>query len=261
MTGERPVFVLCGGARTGSTLVQRLLISTREVLVWGEHGGHYVHHLIRLSIELAHWKSEAQADRQRRAFEAQGHAAWIPNMNPAHAGLMRGAAALLREHLGQSAREMGYPRWGFKEIRYGRRAVTFLRTLYPDCALVLVVRDPVRALASHLATPWARSGRDLDAEAFVQRWAGLSGQLAEARDEHAGALLLRYEDLVATPDASVDALSSATGIARDRFDRAVFGDIRRGSTESPAALGERELALLDRPAVRAVMDRFGYSLP
>ena len=36
---QAPVFILSSAGRTGSTLLQRLLISTRDIMVWGEHDG------------------------------------------------------------------------------------------------------------------------------------------------------------------------------------------------------------------------------
>jgi hypothetical protein len=54
---DQPVFVLSAGGRTGSTLVQRLFISTKQILVWGEHNGLLVRGLGEVTRGMANWSA------------------------------------------------------------------------------------------------------------------------------------------------------------------------------------------------------------
>jgi hypothetical protein len=114
--------VLAAGGRTGSTLLQRLLISTGEIMIWGEHGGLLLDALQRFVYGMREWIDIA-GGRQLAQFAQQGWNSWIPNINPAHEAFLEGARAALWQSLAVPAARLGFPRWGFKEIRYNVAAV------------------------------------------------------------------------------------------------------------------------------------------
>src|SRR5688572_16478810 len=59
---DGPVFILSSGWRTGSTLVQRLVMSSNTILVWGEPYAH-CGHIRRLASALQAFTPEFPAER------------------------------------------------------------------------------------------------------------------------------------------------------------------------------------------------------
>ncbi|MDQ2962966.1 MAG: sulfotransferase [Pseudomonadota bacterium] len=254
-----PVFVLAAGGRTGSTLMQRLLISTGEIMIWGEHGGLLLDAVERIVYGIRDWIDSA-GGRQLAKFAQQGWNSFIPNLNPPHEAFLEGARAALWQSLAVPAAGLGYPRWGFKEIRYDAAAVNLLKTLFPDAAIVVLVRHPEAALRSIKATPWYEKDHDARPDVFLERWAALSSSLAATRAVSGGVLFLRYEELAADAEGVIAQLAAHVAIEPDRFSRLALNTRLRGITEEPAPLDERDRAALAAPDVRQVAATLGYDL-
>ncbi|MBI2383981.1 MAG: sulfotransferase [Gammaproteobacteria bacterium] len=254
-----PVFVLAGGGRTGSTLVQRLLISSREVMVWGEHGGILLDRLSRLLAGMERWTAD-NARGQMADFRRQGCQAWIPNINPDAEALLSGCREFLEASLGRAARDLGFPRWGFKEIRYGRRAASFLRRMFPQASFLLLIRNPVDCLRSIKSTAWGAEQYDGRPAQFLRQWAAISGELAELGRTLPQAAPIRYEDLVSQPESALARIAAATGIACERFDRGVMAAVRRGTDHVPAELSAADREALLDPSLAAAARSLGYDV-
>lgn len=254
-----PVFVLAGGGRTGSTLVQRLLISTGEIMIWGEHGGLLLDAVQRIVYGVRDWIDSA-GGRQLAQFAHQGWNSFIPNLNPPHEAFLEGARAALWQSLAVPAARLGYRRWGFKEIRYNGAAVSLLKTLFPDAAIVVLVRHPESALRSIKATPWYEKDHDARPDVFLNRWAALSSSLAGTRTAGAGVLFLRYEELAADAGGVIAQLAAHVAVDQDRFNPVALATRLRGITEEPAPLDERDRAALAAPDVRQAAALLGYDL-
>ena len=248
-----PVFVLSAGARTGSTLVQRLITSTRDALVWGEHDGQVLALLDDMERALRQCHDRGGA-RQFQAFLESGPQAWIANMVPAPDDVRRGLRAFLEAAFGAPAAALGYRRWGFKEIRYGAAQALYLQGLYPDARFVFVVRRPADCLRSYMGVPWY----DHRPDAFLARWVALATELDDVRGSLRHAVLVRFEDLAATPDPVIERIAATIGVAPSSVDRGVLSHLVRGAHAAPVMLGSAEAALVEAPAIAAAAARFGY---
>lgn len=253
-TQYRPVFVLGGGQRTGSSLVQRLLLSTGEVMIWGEHGGLLVEHLQNAFEGMHEWNGH-EGKGQLEIFRAKGFNNWIPNVNPAERSFLSASQAYLLRALWEPARRLGFQRWGFKEVRYGTRAVRFLNRLFPEAVFVFVVRGPKECLLSYKATDWGSRLVNEDPRKFLLEWATLTSELAECSANLSNSVLLRYEDLVSNPEDAMSRLASAAAIPKVAFKISeVLGKVLRGAREKMANLTEAEVAALGEARVKRAIE-------
>jgi hypothetical protein len=243
--------------------VQRLLISTGEVMIWGEHAGVLLDGLHRIVSGMQAWIDKEGASHLEW-FRQQGWNAWIANVNPSLEAFVAGARAALLEALAAPAAHMGYPRWGFKEIRYNGAAVSLLKTLFPDASIIVLVRHPADALRSIKATAWYEKDHGARPEAFLGAWAAISSSLTDSASKFDGVLVLRYEDLVGEPERFVAAVAKHVSIEAKRFDRAAIATRVRGAPVAqmpePVALDARDRAALAASNVRQTAAALGYRL-
>lgn len=253
-----PVFLLAGGGRTGSTLIQRLMISSGEVMIWGEHGGIILPQLRRLLYQTRAWFEKANSRTHLADFSKGGHAAWIPNINPGEPYMLAGCRAFLEQSLGAAARDLGYPRWGFKEIRYGADEVRLLQALFPRAGFVFLVRNPASCLRSMKSTQWYAVDYNRDPVRFLADWAWISGSLASISPDCRQSCLVRYEDAMSNPAATAAAIAKTMGVPAASLDLSVFEHRMRGKASPPAELDDADLRALQEPSVLDVAEKLGY---
>lgn len=256
-----PVFLLAGGGRTGSTLIQRLIVSTGRVLVWGEHGGFLLPQLAALIEQTGQWVTDVHGDRMREDFLAGASDGWIANMNPEQSAFRSGIRGFLDQSLGATAHAVGYPRWGFKEIRYGAAEALLLQTLYPGACFVLLVRNPISCLRSIKAMGWYGSDFQSDPTIFLGQWARITAGLMDALPLLGNACLLRYEDAVSDPEATIDRIATVIGVPPSSFDRKVLDSVLRGHAPAPVPLSDEDRHALNESAIRTLAGRLGYPSP
>ncbi len=202
---DDPIFVLASGWRSGSTLLQRLIVSSGQALIWGEpHDlAGFVQTLARSFRPFGQeWPPrEWILDDRPSAEPQQLSTSWIANICPNPAGLLEAHRAFLRAWLAAPASDLGYTRWGFKEVRLGALEIAYLRALFPHARIVLLVRDPVAAWRSYSGKPWIYHHRWPDhplvsARGFADLWNGLVAAFLHAADNDPHCFLVRYEDLL-----------------------------------------------------------------
>ena len=155
-----PILVLAAGQRCGSTLVQRLLASHPEVMIWGEHAGQ-LRGLLALAERLRVW-AEADGARGRADFAVGAHQTFMANLMPPAEAVDAAVLAFITALFVDPALAAGRRRWGFKEVRYGLPEARGLTRIFPGCRVVHVVRDPRDVLRSldvweRAASGWRRA--------------------------------------------------------------------------------------------------------
>jgi hypothetical protein len=262
MNDERPIFVCASGWRSGSTLVQRLLCSHDEIHVWGENRG-----LCSALQGLAEGLGDLQhaSTHAAREFDALGTKAWIAMLNPPVNGFVTGLAALLAAYFGDPVKRMGKSRWGFKEVRHGADTVRFLHRVFPHAKFLLLVRDPRCCLASARATTVAGQTDGLlpeigNASTFLEHWAGIAGSFLEPLEPDV-AMSVRYEDIVAAPEAFIHRVADFVDVQPRAFSQTVFKVRRRGWLEEEPRLTDEDEAALARAPIWHVAQRYGYAPP
>lgn len=269
MNGEAgPIFILASGQRCGSTLLQRLLNSHPEILIWGEQNG-LLNGIQAEHERLQSWSHVTQ--RQRDRYQEGGYDTWTANMAPPQEAVQAAARAYVETLFGESARRLGKTRWGFKEVRYGVDVAQFLVLLFPEARVVHLTRDVVDCFISlkHWENePLMGWGREQTLQA-LDYWQSVNAGFLALNFSPSWYLRLRYEDLLGDRERVLTELCRFLDVDQAALDLGVFANrIHIGGpiAEKPrphiprGALDAGERALLSRPAYVAISERLGYTI-
>ena len=257
---EAPIFLLSAGWRSGSTLLQRLIMSDSRVLIWGEPYDECG--LIQALAESMKafrpgWPPQEYFYDGTPPNQLSGE--WIANLFPSLEDWRKGQRVLFDTMFAAPAKRAGAARWGIKEVRLDAEHCAYLRWLYPNARFVFLYRNPLEAYRSYCR--YGRSWYDTFPDspvftptAFGTHWRKLmQGFLKDAKA--LDALVIRYEDLVAglTP---LDELEAYLNITIDRTVlKAKVGTSERGGEKARVNALERWLL---RRAVAPVAEALGY---
>ena len=200
---ESPIFLFSTGMRTGSTLLQRILITDSRLILWGEPMGE-----INITSRIA----QMVADGMSSAFIASWHRqpaldspelvrSWTALLHPPTDNFRLALRNLLHTWLAQPASQHGFARWGFKEVRLDAADAVLLHWLYPNAKFLLIARHPYDCYRSFADAGWpnhfvCHPGLVINSAAtFAGEWRRIAiswSQLPEGFPSR----LIKYEDLI-----------------------------------------------------------------
>ena len=252
---EAPIFILSAGWRSGSTLLQRLICSSQEVVVWGEAYAR-CELVQRLASSTRALSTTYPSNDHFTAIEsADLKDMWIANLFPPAQDLKASYRAALDALLSRPASRSGFSRFGLKEVRLDADHGKFLQWIYPDARFFCLVRNPweawrsARGLALYLHWPDQPVN---DPATFARHWLRLVESFASWRDE--AVFFFRYEDLIQSPNA---AKAVAHHARLGQIDRTVLNQVV-GSRGDKPPLPREELETITRIAGEAA-EQLGYS--
>lgn len=258
---DAPVFILASAQRCGSTLLQRLLNSRGDTLIWGEHDG-VLNSFAAVHRRLLAW--EARFAGNRRAFLTREEDQFLPNMVPEEHEIRTAAKTYVTNLFGLPAAKLGRPIWGFKEVRYGARVALFLQDLFPKARIIHLTRnlgDSFRSMKrwEESEDPWDRKLT----ERAVWDWVRINASLFEVRDDVRCLLSVRFEDMLEDPSDFLERLArfldmDVAGFDASVFDRRLHGQGKRVSEDESMALATQEIEFLSDPEIVEVARLYGY---
>ncbi len=239
---EEPIFIF-GQARSGSTLLQRLINSTGHAVLTGEHLG-------LLDGIAASYRSVAIHPQRFELFKTTTDHEGFRQATLSHLlepdrfiaitnGLtVESLQHVFRNFIKQIANPLKHNlRWGFKEIRYGTSHDTVLEMLldlFPKSKFILLVRSPFHQVRSRLAVGWW--GHDID-EAIATWKAQTLSFRAYSRTFPYATKILRYEDLVDAEWTGRSELFSWIGLMFTEVQRRLLFQCEKvGATEAAPPL-------------------------
>ena len=201
---EAPIFLLSTGMRTGSTLLQRILVTDSRLFLWGEPMGE-----MTVVSRIAQMVSGSLSPGFQESWQRQPNPAssdltksWIAHLNPSADNFRLGLRTFFDTWLGCPARRNGFARWGFKEIRLDAADATLLYWLYPDSKFILLTRHPYDCYRSFTDAKWQEPSfmRHPDvpinsAASFAREWNRIAMSWSELPSDFPS-MLIKYEDLV-----------------------------------------------------------------
>lgn len=246
-----PLIVTSPVIRSGTTLLQRLLCSSREALIYGELCGQDLDFFLQLYMvktQIYRAKMPAFALGLREVLDGQVNS-WIPDLMPE----MEGYLAALKEgafaglvHCRDYAAGMGRRVWGFKYPGWAPHRMQLLRHTLPEARFLCIYRGLAACVKSAKAQGELQSEEHL--RVFCHEWkVNLQFMLGAAGDP--AFLVLRYEDLAGGPEGVLGRIVEFTGVRSMRpevLEHKVNGF--SGGYTPPASLSEAEMKIVQESA-------------
>lgn len=253
---ESPVFIFSAGWGAGSTLVQRLVLSSDEIGVWGEPLDHTVP-VIKMSSTLGAFSENWPPDRffgeMKNVSELSGK--WVANLTPEMQNLCRAHRNFFDTWLASPVTDNGYKRWGFKEVRLTINHARYLKWLYPNSKFIFVFRNVFNSYLSIKDTGWFNiwpKSRIDNPVFYAHHWKYLLESFLSDYKEVDG-ILIKYEDLIS---GEFDLNSLATHLGVSSIDESVLDKkIRQRSKKNQLNVAERYII---RSIASTLIDKLGY---
>lgn len=264
-----PLFITAPTARNGVTLLQRLVNSSRQMIVYGENLNFMsvLPKLVHSSVQV-HTERTAEFEAARNQFLKQTTEGWTSNLWPEPQPLMLVAfEAFYKSALAyqQCSEKNGYQRWGIKNPLNEPQMIERLRILMPKARFIFIYRHPYDVIKS------AKSRQFINNEAELKQYAVQWREILNTVVKYPfpEVWILKYEDLIDHPDSVIDQLerfAGITGIDRSVMNRkintfALPADQMAGASEKgyvkPDALTTQEKKIITDIAGQ-VMKQFGY---
>ena len=213
-----PIFLL-GTGRCGSTLLQKILNSVENVMIYGEHGGFlkqvaaaYFLNLEDKMIEKYIMSQNVAGKDPISVFETlknpQLWSAWTNWYN------QETVEDNFRDFIESFFNPVSLKQkvhWGFKEIRYGLddRVLEMLANLYPDGRLVFIVRHPVDVIASKIS---ARASEGIEPDSHI--WVAQNTSFLNFyRKNSMTSKIVHYEELISNNSKELSQLFDWLGFS------------------------------------------------
>jgi len=196
-----PIFIL-GTGRCGSTLLQKIINSVDDAMIYGEHGGFlqdiakaYYINLENEKIDKYIMSKNASGEDPESVFETLKNprlwTAWTNWYNREAA--KNNFRDFIESFFNPDSLKRKVHR-GFKEIRYGPddRVMEMLSDLYSSARFIFIVRHPVDVVASKISVRMS-DGIETDAH----NWAAQNPFFLRFHHETSdSSTIVRYEDLI-----------------------------------------------------------------
>lgn len=212
----RPLFIFSAGWRSGSTLLQRLLCSSGEIVIWGEPlcDAAIIPRMAKsLTLLSNDWPPDGYFAKNIKIESFADN--WIANITPPVESLRLAHRAFYDEWLAKPALDLyGISQWGIKEVHLTIEHARYLKWIYPHARFVFIYRNPADAYRSWRGNTWGSAWPGYftwSPVAYARHWKLLLSGYLDGYKEVDG-YLIRYEDLVAGK-VDLDELSRHTGIS------------------------------------------------
>ncbi|MCB0602179.1 MAG: sulfotransferase [Saprospiraceae bacterium] len=248
-----PLLVASPIQRSGTTLIQRLLSSAPNTLIYGESCAHDINLMLGLWIQkqgMFDHRSEWR-NKQLEQVLAGDVDDWIPDLIPNTTAYLANFECLIADSIefyARFARDHGRDRWGVKLPGWNAFQLENIMNLIPATKIIYIVRDIRDCICS---AKNAFMCQDLDAIAeFISIWRTNLTQ-AKQKLKSCQVFWIAYDDLITHPEKVISELeqfSGASGINLDVLAHRINDYDRRHVPPVPLTAAESELIrdLLDR---------------
>lgn len=214
-----PIFIFSAGWRSGSTLLQRLILSSEDILMWGEpyDKANIIESMSQSIIPFSTaWPPDDRYlgnDNTKNLSQK-----WVASLYPSKKALKKAHRSFFNTLFDYSVdgKEI---RWGVKEVRWGKREALYLKWLYPKAKFIFLVRNPYQSYNSFKAfedswyAAWPTE-RIYNPYSFAKHWNRLVSEFFDVYDNVSG-IFIQYEDLIAKDQSMIEKINQYLGMQID----------------------------------------------
>lgn len=196
---QQPVFIFSAVWRSGSTFLQRLTSSNKDIFIWGEP---YRRSAVVTSLagQFRAFTAKWPMDRYfvSAFLDDDFTHQWTANCYPEMQDFLDAHVAYFERLFMRPAAALGKQRWGVKLVTLSVDHAHYLRWLFPRARFIFLIRNPYDAYRSY--RPWGNwylawpNEPVFTASAFGKLWKRLADDYIRHHEEVDG-LLLQYESL------------------------------------------------------------------
>lgn len=258
-----PIFIVSPTARCGTTLLQRLLNSSGQMVIFGEDSmiSQCIPDLL-FGLRQRTEKMEGDLAFTRKKFVEETTEFWSNGLLPPSGKMLEAAMSWFEQVMQisqDSAKGMGRERWGYKfPLRIFDDVELFLQLL-ENCRILFIYRNIYDVVRSYKARGWIKEMKDVGKVSF--QW---QHNMLQALDfQHKNFFLLSYEDLVENPEKQITCIEEfleMSGISRQVMEVKINSWPEKGKEGrslkayvAPEKLCEKEEKVVERFAKKALM--------
>ena len=262
-----PIFILAPTARNGITLIQRLLNSSKQIIIYGEN-----YQLIENLPELVyanvaiHQHHAEHLDQIRNKFLGGNDDFWTSGLMPQTHEIMvlsfEWFYSLLRHYHDCSIR-YGFNRWGIKSPMTGPQSFDRMAALLPNAQFIFIYRNLYDVIRSAKARQFISNSCQF--AQYVTSWKNNITHVLSATNLRL--LVIQYELLTSETDTwigKIESFTNTSGIDRSVMTRRIntfTGSQDHGWSSTsyikPAELSNGEIEVI-RNEAGDLLDRFQY---
>ena len=200
-SANKPIFILSTIWRSGSTALQRLLVSDPSMQVWGEPYANT--NLIPMLAQSARALTAPDSLHKGHFINLQvirdnPENYFIANWYPPMQAMYESHRTMLDRLFKQPAEDMGKKRFGIKFVRLSLSEMQYLQWVYPDAKFIILVRNPWDCWRSYKGYDWTYrwpKGIIKTPKQFALLWEKQTRELV-SHPETDNIKVLRYEDFI-----------------------------------------------------------------
>jgi hypothetical protein len=214
VTDLDPLIVTSPTPRSGTTLLQRLLCSSRSTLIYGEQCAQDLELFLNIyAFKMQEYNYQRERNQQNLNKVLQGDVNdWFQDLMPGTDGYlsaMQNAAFAGVAYCRDFARGAGRSNWGFKYPGWGEGTIRLLQAVMPQARFLFIIRDLGACLKSAKAQQLVITLSD--AQEFCQKWAKNITFYNSLRGDKSVSIV-NYASLVEKPDEVVQEIAEFLGI-------------------------------------------------
>lgn len=222
LTSPYPILIASPVRRSGTTLLQRLLCSASNTLIYGETCANelFMGSNLLLNKQLLLQAGKSGHNRQLKAVLEGDVNDWIPDLMPEIDGYLQvhqNAFLSIIKYFEDFAKSQGRPIWGVKLPEWNPANLVQLHKMFPASKILYLHRNLEDCVRSARSMDMVINEQEI--YQFCQAWKQ-AGDYAKHQLKGDGCLHLNFEDLVEFPEKTIAKIERFTGA--ENIDRSVM---------------------------------------
>jgi len=260
MESDGRLILICSPEkRCGTTLLQRLLCSSSDTLIFGEDCAHDLNVAVG-TYHLKKMQTQMHVDRNDRLIEEVLNGdvnQWIARLKPPRSYYLN---SIKNSHLGvfdalrTYSQDQGRKNWGAKLPGWNWSQIRMIQHYFSETKVVFLFRSLADCLRS--AKSYQMINNDRDAMEFCNNWKR-NTQDATSQANGQNVLFINYNDLVHTSEQTINVVSNFCEANDIKADVVLSNRINAHTHTShsddyiqPAQLSELEIKLVEQYSIK-----------